>query len=324
MATNGVLHVIERVLLPGRAKTVLESLNSRPSILSLIEDSGLMEQFQTLDNSTLFLPTEAAISELPENFLQELRQNPEKLKEFLQYHVAQPNTCLCELSNNLVLPTAMENQQIRVNSYGINHMFGGRRILTAQCARIVGGEEKVCGATLHNVDKVLLPPGGNVLQVLSSNPEYSRFLSLVTTTNVTSIVTSPGVTLLVPTNSAFNELEDSIISRLEQDPDFARETVHRHILKEVLCCAGIHKNNLLFNLSRKRSTSGHIVSVRRSVSGHLYADKAEISKCDLVATNGVAHQLDSVLLPVSSSPGVQERRDPGLANVFSFSPFRLF
>ena len=69
---------------------------------------------------------------------------------------------------------------------------------------------------------------------------------------------------------------------------------------------------------RKRTVSDQLVSVRRSASGHLYADKvdnhndnhndnhyhnyndndnhndipqAEITKCDMVSTNGVAHQV---------------------------------
>ena len=60
--------------------------------------------------------------------------------------------------------------------------------------------------------------------------------------------------------------------------------------------------------------------VRRSASGHLYADKAEISKCDMIATNGeldesslktltflsgVAHQLDSFLLPSERAVSAQ-------------------
>merc|ERR1711953_748095 len=59
--------------------------------------------------------------------------------------------------------------------------------------------------------------------------------------------------------------------------------------------------------SRKRTASGDLVSVRRSASGHLYARKAEISKCDMVATNGVAHQVDALLLPRPSGRG-QARR----------------
>ena len=35
--------------------------------------------------------------------------------------------------------------------------------------------------------------------------------------------------------------------------------------------------------------------MRRTASGHLYADKAEISKCDMMAGNGVVLQVDSKL-----------------------------
>ena len=41
-----------------------------------------------------------------------------------------------------------------------------------------------------------------------------------------------------------------------------------------------------------------LVSVRRSNGGYLYADRAEISTCDMVANNGVVHSIDRVLLPL--------------------------
>ena len=69
-----------------------------------------------------------------------------------------------------------------------------------------------------------------------------------------------------------------VLARFEEEPNFAKETVERHLLKEVmimtviiiiiiiilivimmtmimmsyqvLCCAGIHRNNVLFNTSR--------------------------------------------------------------------------
>ena len=34
-----------------------------------------------------------------------------------------------------------------------------------------------------------------------------------------------------------------------------------------------------------------MVQVRRTASGHLYAEKAEISKCDMMASNGVVLQV---------------------------------
>jgi uncharacterized surface protein with fasciclin (FAS1) repeats len=42
--------------------------------------------------------------------------------------------------------------------------------------------------------------------------------------------------------------------------------------------------------------------VRRSNGGYLYADRAEIITCDMMADNGVVHGVDRVLLPIELEP----------------------
>ena len=117
------------------------------------------------------------------------------------------------------------------------------------------------------------------------------------------------------------------------------QVVRKHLLNEVLCCSGIQRNNLLFNNSRKRSSSGDLVAVRllsviggfirfffkvrRSNSGHLYADKSEISKCDMMASNGVVHQIESLLTTSAVTNTAQERIDT-FTNIFNFNPFKMF
>ncbi len=39
------------------------------------------------------------------------------------------------------------------------------------------------------------------------------------------------------------------------------------------------------------------MSLRRSTAGHIYADRAELTRCDMVADNGVVHALDRVMVP---------------------------
>jgi len=321
MATNGVVHLIDRVLVPTKATTLASALKARPLLSSLIETAGLSEQFASLTNATLFLPSEEAIKELPEAQLEQLKEEPQSLKDLLSFHVSQPQVTSGSFLPGLI-NSNLPNQKVRINSYSSGLL--SRKELTAQCARLTH-EQKVCGSTIYTVDKLLLPPVGNLLEMLSGNPSHSRFLDLIKATNLSEVVNLPARTLIVPTNQAFDNLEDEVAARLEEDPAFAKETVERHLLKEVVCCAGIHRNNILFNTSRKRTESGQLVSVRRSASGHLYADKAEITKCDMVSNNGVAHQVDALLLPRRSHGGqAQERRSDAIKNIFNFNPFKLF
>lgn len=68
MATNGVIHLIDRVLIPDSAKvnpsnppphpqSISASLSTRPRLAALLETSGLADQFYHLSNATLFLPS---------------------------------------------------------------------------------------------------------------------------------------------------------------------------------------------------------------------------------------------------------------------------
>ena len=55
----------------------------------------------------------------------------------------------------------------------------------------------------------------------------------------------------------------------------------------MLCCAGINRNFMFFDQSTKFTLlEDDIVSVRRSNGGYLYADRAELTTCDMIANNG--------------------------------------
>ena len=95
MATNGVVHLIDRVLVPATAKTLASALESRPLLSSLIETADLSDQFASLTNATLFLPSEDAIKELPEAQLEQLKENSQSLNNLLSFHVSEPQVLDC-------------------------------------------------------------------------------------------------------------------------------------------------------------------------------------------------------------------------------------
>lgn len=302
VAINGVIHVIDEVLIPSAAQTVADAMTSlkMTTLLDLIDMAKLTDVMEDLTNVTLFLPSERAMNELPASFLTSLKEEPDTLKEFVMTHVAKPITNPGKLSDNLLLETEATDQQIRINKFSrTSTLFGDSEVtVTAQCATIhQTHREEFCGGLVYAVDRVLLPTPGNIVQVVTNIPSLSRFLELIQFSGLISeLDTEPedGRTLLAPTNAAFDKLDPRITAKLASDKNFAQKVVQKHILEEILCCSGIQKNNIFFNTSRRRSSAGQ-VSVRRTTSGHLYADKAEITKCDLMASNGVVLQLESLL-----------------------------
>ena len=152
---------------------MIDQLKARHAnnLLDLLDKAGLTAKLDTMEDFTLFAPSEQAISELPRAVLEELAEDREGLEEILLHHVVREHSgSLAELQDNTEMET-VGGSAVRVNRQG-----HGRAMV--QCSRILRPDEKVCGGRLHTIDRVLTPPRGDVLQALQVR--YSQAsLSLV-------------------------------------------------------------------------------------------------------------------------------------------------
>ncbi len=87
-ASNGVIHVIDSVLLP--QNDVIEAARSAGSfktLLTAIETAGLTETLRSAGPFTVFAPTDEAFAKLPPGTLDSLLKDKGKLTSVLTYHV---------------------------------------------------------------------------------------------------------------------------------------------------------------------------------------------------------------------------------------------
>ena len=312
MGTNGVIHVIDAVLIPESARPLTEALDEAgvATMKELLETADLTgEEF--MSNATIFAPSERAWNALPEGYLDDLKGDKERLRQFLLYHTAAPKTCKCEFENNKMLQTLArdEEKRLRINAYegnALGGVFGGvlppavsRGVSTVQCARLTALDEEACGAMVHTVDKVLLPPGGNTVEVLKNNGRFGKFMELLEFSELENdlLTAGQGHTILAPTDDAFDAMHDDLKETYLTDKDVAARLVENHVVNDVVCCAGIPLRVPFFDRSGRRTRAGDVVSLRKSQGGHIYADKSEVITCDMVANNGVVHALDRLLVP---------------------------
>merc|ERR1719308_262299 len=106
VGTNGVIHVINDVLVPESARTPVDAIKSRKmdTMIELFDFAKLTDELTDMSNMTIFLPTEKALTELPESFIEELKADSQKLKEFLMYHVTTPTEQACCLETGSKYP----------------------------------------------------------------------------------------------------------------------------------------------------------------------------------------------------------------------------
>ena len=82
VAKNGVIHILEDILIPESARTIEEAMEDRyqPTLKRLIQKAGFtMNDFA---NTTFFAPTETALKSLPKDYLRDLEED-----QVRNYHV---------------------------------------------------------------------------------------------------------------------------------------------------------------------------------------------------------------------------------------------
>lgn len=102
---------------------------------------------------------------------------------------------------------------------------------TVNCAKISDFDEKTCGSVIHEVNKVLLPPKQNILEVVKSDPKYSKVLKMIEGTEIEEILGQDNrtITFLAPTDETLAALDEDQLKSLE-DKDKAVEILKTHIL----------------------------------------------------------------------------------------------
>lgn len=302
MGTNGVVHVIDTVLPTNSGMPISNTLANRNLTIfkQLIDDAGLEDDFDSMSNKTFFIPSDKAFeqSDVGQYWIQQLKEHPENLKnnallrDFLQYHVAEPLIKTCDLKEEMIKTTT--GHDLRLNLYTTNPVFNNiLNRATINCARLMHFDDETCGSVVHEIDKVLETPRWNLLEALRENPEYSMFLALIDKANLTELLdtANESLTIFVPKNDVFLEVkqwyDDTLTNTEELD-----HVIRAHIVPSVICCAGIVQSDWPF--IRTTETLNH-QRLKLNRSRRPEVQNAGVTKCDIVAKNGIIHEINDVI-----------------------------
>ena len=155
-ATNGVIHVIDSVLIPQEAtatapKTIVQTAvaaGSFKTLASLLKKAGLVGTLQGKGPFTVFAPTDAAFAKLPKATLAALAKDKAKLRSVLLYHVVKGNVPAAKVVT-LRSAKTLNGKAVSIRINGGKVSVGGARVTTA--------DVKASNGVIHVVNKVLIP-----------------------------------------------------------------------------------------------------------------------------------------------------------------------
>jgi transforming growth factor-beta-induced protein len=154
MASNGVIHVIDTVLLPPAAKVNIVktavAAGSFKTLTSLVTKAGLAKTLSS-GKWTVFAPTDAAFAKVPKATLATLGKNPALLKKVLLFHVvkgAVPASTVVTLNGKSV--KTMSGNFVKVK------IAGGKVFLNGS-TRVTATDVAASNGVIHVINKVLIP-----------------------------------------------------------------------------------------------------------------------------------------------------------------------
>jgi len=155
LASNGVVHIINKVLVPPSDIVLTATLTGFPTLVKALTDTNQASALQGTGPFTVFAPTEEAFDDLGRDALASL--DPAVLTQILLYHVVGGEEVLADDLRSGDTYKTLEGSEITVNRECRVIVFC--RFVLNDDVEFVSTDLKATNGVIHAIDKVLIPPG---------------------------------------------------------------------------------------------------------------------------------------------------------------------
>jgi len=289
MADNGVIHAIDKVLLPmsisdhAVANPVFTSLVAALTKANLV--TALADPTKTY---TVFAPTNDAFASLLMTLGVTLNDlSASTLSPILLYHVVNGYVPAAAVTAGYVptLSTAFgKNVSLQIS------VTGGVKLNNS--VNVIATDVVATNGIIHVIDKVLLPP--TVVEIAQQNSMFSTLVLAVIKADLATTLSGAGpFTVFAPTNEAFTALFTSLgvtgidaLSKAALTPILLAHVVSGNVQSGNLASGSVPTLNPAKSLSVLVSSSG--VTIDGSIN---------VTKADVQGKNGVVHVINKVIVP---------------------------
>ncbi len=259
---------------------VLNRQNRFNQFLEAAEKAGLTSLLQGSDTYTWFIPNDEAFEnlEIDVNSL-----SNDELKDVLEYHIIPGDLYLIDLPQGYVNSISGASFWFKAN---INELTSSASRLDlnqfSNQTRWRNFNLNAINGRVNEISFMMIPPAENLWQVLQNQPELSSFVSLVEKSGQISIFQSDEpLTVFAPHNEAFTEVDIDLLTTAEAITIMNNHIVQGELffaddVEDGLTVANANENNIIFGTGIVNSIS--------------------INEVDLIATNGVTHMIDEIIV----------------------------
>merc|ERR1711959_709787 len=267
---------------------------------------------------TVFAPTNEAFAALPAGVLTNLMkpENKKELIDILTYHVLPEKVMSKDLKPFQAVKT-VEGKPLHVTKWD-GKVRLGPSLESKDLKNVIKADNLASNGVVHIIDGVLLPPSRaimvsipptapatkNIVQLAESVKDLSTLVAAVVAGGLADTLSSRGpFTVFAPTNEAFAALPAGVLTKLMK-PQGKKELINiltYHVLPEKVLSKDLKPFQAVKTVEGKPlhvTEWGGKVRLGPSLESK---DLKNVIKADNVASNGVVHIIDGVLLPPSGA-----------------------
>ena len=253
------------------------------TLVTAVKAAGLVETLQGKGPFTVFAPTDAAFGKLPDGTIATLLKEESKkdLAGILTYHVVSGKKLAKDVVGMSWIQTVQgQNLLVRVSDDGV----------TIDGAKVVMTDIHCTNGVIHVIDTVVLPRK-DIVGVAAEAGTFTTLIAAAKAAGLAEALMGDGpFTVFAPSDKAFAKLPAGTIPALLKDKEKLAAILKYHVvpgrvLSTDLPAEGVKPQTLL----------GKKLDIK--VAGGVTVNGAKVTAADVIASNGVIHVIDTVILP---------------------------
>jgi uncharacterized surface protein with fasciclin (FAS1) repeats len=279
-------------------QNVVQLAQGNPDLSILVEAVVAADLAGTLSSPgpyTIFAPTNAAFAALLTELgvtKEQLLANKPLLTAVLQYHVLGATVAKAQIPLGKAI-TPVGGGFFKIDQSGADFIITDGRNRTS---RITATDIPASNALVHVVDKVILPADKNIVETAQALPDFSILVEAVVAADLAATLSGPGpFTVFAPTNAAFAALLTELgVSKADL---LANKPLLTAVLTYHVLGARVLKADVVPGVQPSTVQGGTFTISSALAITDQRARMANIVATDVLASNGVIHVLDRVILP---------------------------
>ena len=220
--------------------------------------------------------------------INELLEDEGLLEDVLTYHLVGGLALSSDLSDGQLISTLLgDDIKVTINAEGV--FINNAKVIIADIVTDNG--------VVHVIDAVLIPTEqtNTVFDIIANSPDHNLLEAAVRIAGLDDDLSSEGpFTVFAPTDEAFEALPEGTLEAILGDIPTLTSILTYHAVGAAAFSSDLVDGQVITTLN------GKDVPVTINDNGFFIND-AQVIVSDLVATNGVVHVIDAVLLPTPSS-----------------------